>query len=492
MPPIWLVGSVLVLAGSLVRVWRFSRLLAAESEAASPELYTAATKVARRLGLKKIPMIRTTPASLSPMVWWAGGRVQIIIPLELLDQMDAQQQELILAHELAHVRRHDHFVRWIEWLCCVCFWWNPVVWWAQRNLRASEEICCDELVVSSLNSEPKYYANTLLSIVEFLARSAIRPPAVASEINSGGALERRFKMIVSEKSKDNNTRWMQVCVLLLAVIVLPLSMAYAKDAGDKTEAYLEQVNNKLNAAVEAGKMTEEEAAAKIEAIEEELAKKAEVDAYFEKVWANLRAQVEAGTLTAEDADVMMGAVKKRFDEQAKRDKYESVVEKIKAAVDAGEITEDQARTKIAALQKKVFDKDQKDVDWSAVKERIEDAVERGDLTREEADAKYAEIKERLAHGDKDAGLKKRYDIAVKEIKAAVDAGEITEDQARERYEALRKRIAAAKEGQKKDVDWDSIKQRIEGAVERGDLTREEADAKYIEIKERLAWGERYR
>ncbi len=524
MPPIWLVGSVLVLAWSLVRVWRFGRLLVADSEAASPELYAATAKVARRLGLKKTPMIQTTTAALSPMVWWAGGKVKVIVPLNLLDQMNGQQQELILAHELAHVRRRDHLVRWIEWLACVCFWWNPIIWWAQRNLRAAEEICCDELVVSRLKSEPKYYANTLLSIVEFLAHPAIRPPAVASEINSGGALERRFKMIVSENGKNNNTRWMQVCVLLLAVVVLPLSMAYAKDAGGKTEAYLEQVNNKLNAAVEAGKMTEEEAAAKIEAIEEELAKKAEVDAYFGKVWANLQVQVEAGVLTAEDAEIMMAAVKKKHDKQTKRDKYEAVVEKIKAAVDAGEITESEARAKMAAVRKKMFDKDKKDVDWGAIKQRIEGAVERGDLTREEADAKYAEIKKRMAHGDKDhpadMGERIRHHLAengfteeqieqtmgalrrvVHEMKSEGEDYELdpkmreyfenevglTDDRI-ELIQGLARRILYShKEAKDRhtDVDWDAIKQRIEGAVERGDMTREEADAKYTAIKKRL-------
>jgi beta-lactamase regulating signal transducer with metallopeptidase domain len=214
LPPIWLVGSVVVFVWSMIRVFRFSRLLAGKSDAAPRELQTAAAELAHRLGLKRNPTICTTSARISPMVWWIGGKVRIVIPATLLDKMDAHQSQWILAHELAHVRRRDYLVRWLEWLACVCFWWNPVVWWAQRNLRATEEICCDELVISSLNPEPKCYANSLLSAVEFLARPALRPPAMASEINSGGFLERRFKMIVSESPKKQNKRWLQVCVLL--------------------------------------------------------------------------------------------------------------------------------------------------------------------------------------------------------------------------------------------------------------------------------------
>jgi len=181
---IWLLGSVFVFTWSLVRVCCFGRMLAAESEVAPQELQTTAAKIARQLELNRIPMIHTTSARLSPLVWWAGGKVRIVIPTALLEKMDAHQSKWILAHELAHVRRRDYLVRWLEWLACVCFWWNPVVWWAQRNLRATEEICCDELVISCLNPKPKFYADSLLSAVEFLARPVFRPPAMASETST--------------------------------------------------------------------------------------------------------------------------------------------------------------------------------------------------------------------------------------------------------------------------------------------------------------------
>jgi len=68
LPPIWLLGSVVVFAVSIVRVCRFSRLLVAKSEVAPQELQTETEKIARRLGLKTIPIICTTSARLSPMV----------------------------------------------------------------------------------------------------------------------------------------------------------------------------------------------------------------------------------------------------------------------------------------------------------------------------------------------------------------------------------------------------------------------------------------
>jgi len=268
LPPIWLLGSVVVFAWSLVRFCRFIRLLAAESEIAPQELQTAAVEIARRLELNIIPMIHTTSARVSPLVWWAGGRVRIVIPTTLLDQMDAGQWQWILAHEVAHVRRRDYMVRWLEWLACVCFWWNPVVWWARHNLRSNEEICCDALVISSLKPTPNSYANSLLTAIEYLACPALRAPAMASEINSSGFLERRFKMIVSENLKRSNSHWLQICVLLCAMVVLPLGITSAADH--------EAVGRRLRAAVEAGELTPQQARAMMGVLKKEASRK-EVD-----------------------------------------------------------------------------------------------------------------------------------------------------------------------------------------------------------------------
>ncbi len=227
---LWLFGSSGILAWSLLRIYRFNRLLSTASEVASPALQCVAEEIGQRLGLKAAPTIYTTSARLSPMVWWLGGQVRILIPAALPRKMDAEQLRWIVAHELAHVRRRDHMVRWLEWLACVCFWWNPVAWWARRNLRISEEICCDALVLSSFERKPKSYAKALMTVVEFLASPVIRPPAIASEFNSGGFLERRFRMIVSDDPTPKTPRWLRTCILLVALTLLPLGVGCYENA----------------------------------------------------------------------------------------------------------------------------------------------------------------------------------------------------------------------------------------------------------------------
>ena len=114
------------------------------------------------------------------MTWWTRGRVRIVLPDALLEGVDDQELRWVVAHELAHIKRHDHLVRWLEWLACVSSWWNPVVWWARRNLRFDEESACDAFVLERLDGQPRSYARMLLAVVELLSSPAARPPAVAT------------------------------------------------------------------------------------------------------------------------------------------------------------------------------------------------------------------------------------------------------------------------------------------------------------------------
>ena len=504
LPPIWLLGSVVVFGWSLVRVCRFGRLLAAESEVAPQQLQAAAVKIARRLELKTIPTICTTSARLSPMVWWAGGKVRIVIPATLFDQMDQKQWQWILAHELAHVRRRDYLVRWLEWLACVGFWWNPVVWWAQRNLRATEEICCDALVLCCLNPKPHSYANSLLTAVEFLACPALRPPAMASEINSGGFQERRFRMIVSETPNRVTSRWLQACVLLCAVVVLPFGMAYAQDYN--------AVEKRLGEAVSKGELTLEQAGAMMAAIKKEMAPEAgderEIHAYFERVWAKLQAAVAEGKMSAEDAEAKMSAIKKAKMGAGKKDAdYKAIGEKIEAAVKAGKLTEAEARAKWAAIKKAADAKKDQGSDRAKaylmkVKKELGAAIEAGRISEEDAKRRYqgAEkaIKERMA-GARGEGRSRaigredrraQYEGFERRIKAAVREGKMTRVEAGEQLEGLRRRMEMAERSERGErsitvEEYKRAEAKMRKMVEDGKAKPEDVEKRLIEMRKMI-------
>jgi len=487
----------------------------------------------------------------------------VVLPATLLDQMDTEQSQWILAHELAHVRRRDYLVRWLEWLACVCFWWNPMVWWAQRNLRAMEEICCDDLVLSSLNPEPKFYANSLLAAVEFLAHPVFRAPAMASEINSGGYLERRFKMIVSEAPRRSSTRWLQTGILLCAMVVLPLGIASAQDyeavgrrlreavaageltgeqaramlgalrktgsagqnqGSDRAKAYLMKVKKELGEAVEAGRISKEDAARRYEAAEKEIRERMAAGRQqhdetgirredYVRVEAEMDKAVAAGRVSREDARARLNAMRRAMAERGEqgerritRENYAGIERRIKAAVEAGKMTREEAREKLGGFRRRI--------ETAEHGERGERRISREEYARagakmrkmiDEGKAKPEDVERRLIEmrrmmddqnrrdGEHGEAERPDWENTKRRIEGAVKSGELTRKEADAKYKEIRERLSHRNEEAATKIhreDWENIKRRIEGAVQAGKMTRKEADAKYKEIEERASRKEK--
>ena len=235
---LWLAGTASVLGWTLVRTLRFHRSLLSASEPAPPGVRRLAREIARRLGLTAAPAVYATRAQLSPMVWWAGGKVRVLIPSKLLAEMEESELRCVLAHELAHVRRRDHVVRWLEWLACAAFWWNPVAWWARRRLRASEELCCDALAVAATEAGPRTYAGALLRVIDFISKTPVPGPLTfASTIDRCGRpsrLERRFRVIMTNRTSTPAPRWLRVALRCGAVCLLAGGLVYCTDQSDLT------------------------------------------------------------------------------------------------------------------------------------------------------------------------------------------------------------------------------------------------------------------
>jgi bla regulator protein BlaR1 len=217
----WLAGSVAWLATGAVRIHRFHRLLRF-GKPAPAGLQEEAQALARRLGLQHCPLLWVVPGKVSPLLWAVGGRARLILPAQLLAQLRPDQRSTLFAHELAHARRRDHWVRWLELAATSLYWWHPVAWWARHEIQQAEEQCCDAWVVQLLPQAAKAYAKALLQTVDFLdARPAL--PPVASGIGHVHLLKRRLMMIVREPLSPKVPWPLQVGALCLGLLVLPFA-----------------------------------------------------------------------------------------------------------------------------------------------------------------------------------------------------------------------------------------------------------------------------
>ncbi len=236
-PPIWpalspkhvLLGlegtGLLLLAGfALVRAARFRRLVRAGRPADGP-LRDRVKRIAGRLRVSPAPPVRIVDAPVSPVLWTRRGRPELVLPSALLPSLGSDELDAILAHELAHIRRRDHWIRPLEVLVVSVFWWHPVAWWARRNLRAAEELSCDALVVEALPGRARAYAEGLLKTLEFLAASKTAVPSLATGAGSSHRLEERLVMIMKARELRRPSHLVRGALLAAAAIVILVSPA---------------------------------------------------------------------------------------------------------------------------------------------------------------------------------------------------------------------------------------------------------------------------
>ena len=291
------------------------------------------------------------------------------------------------------------------------------MWLARKKLRAAEEICTDSLVLNTFQTNARSYAQSILNTLEALAPPAFRPPAMASEINSGGNLEKRMKHILTQ-TPSRKPRILQICVLLASTAFLPLGIARAQEKKPKKKTKLEQVSKERQRAV------------------------------FQKI----REAVAAGDLTREEAAKKMEAIKKRAQrDHGPRAKYAEAEAKMKAAVEAGKMTRAEAEKRLARLAKQlktVSGNEAAKDKMRAVAEEIEEARKAGKITDKEAREKQEALRRRVASSGKatDQGMRRqKYADAERKLKKAVEAGELSEEAAKNRLMQFKKRLWPDKE-----------------------------------------------
>jgi beta-lactamase regulating signal transducer with metallopeptidase domain len=193
----WLAGAVVCYSTSAVRIGRFQRLLRC-ARPAPAALEEEARRLAVHMGLVRCPPIWLLPGPVPPMVWWGFGRKGLFLPSRLLERLDADGRAAILAHELAHVCRHDPWVRWLELVVVGLYWWYPLVWWVRRQVQVQEEACCDAWAVGEL--PPRTYASAILETLDFLAETRPAVPLVASGLGRMHALKWRLTLIMQRRT----------------------------------------------------------------------------------------------------------------------------------------------------------------------------------------------------------------------------------------------------------------------------------------------------
>lgn len=213
----WLVlawaAGVAALGARVFRQWRGLRSMLKMAEHL-PEWQARARVFATRMGLRRmVPVLASVRVATPTLIGWL--RPAVVMPLAVLARMPASQIDLVLAHELAHLKRLDHIANLFQVVLETLFFYHPVVHWISREARNERELCCDTLALRVTGGARRDFVAALANLEELRAGHATLALAA-----SGGVLAERAWFIAGAAPKRSQRHFRNHATVMLAALLL--------------------------------------------------------------------------------------------------------------------------------------------------------------------------------------------------------------------------------------------------------------------------------
>jgi beta-lactamase regulating signal transducer with metallopeptidase domain len=220
---VWLMGVCGLAFRNVVGLWMIRRLRSrAETNLAPADMQERFARIVAALGVKREVLLRMSDAIASPATVGAL-KTMVLLPFSALSGLGPEELEVVLAHELAHVRRADFVWNLLQTLAETLFFFHPAVWWISGQVRHERELCCDDLALE-VCPNPVVYASALFHLEE--QRSRQLHMAMALDGNQGRqTLRMRIARILGDKAAYAvpGGRRFSVAAVVAGALVLVLS-----------------------------------------------------------------------------------------------------------------------------------------------------------------------------------------------------------------------------------------------------------------------------
>lgn len=184
-----------------------------------------------RMGIENEVLLKSSPLIDVPLMMGYLKPV-VMLPVSLISGFSERQIELILAHELAHIKRNDYLVNLFQSFLDVVYFFHPLYWIVSAQIRKEREICTDQLALQ-FAGDKILLANTLIQLQE----TRITPALALAFGKKQSAFTERIYRILGMNSKTNFSR--ESVWILVGILVTFFSFAQQKES-KKTEVIKER------------------------------------------------------------------------------------------------------------------------------------------------------------------------------------------------------------------------------------------------------------
>lgn len=207
----WFTG-VLILSLRLTGGWISAQALKHRARPVGPAWQQTLTRLAIQFGIRRsIALRESVGATVPAVIGWL--RPVILLPVSLMLGLTPQMIEAVLAHELAHIRRHDYLVNLLQTAGETILFYHPAVWWVGKKIRQERENCCDDLAVAACG-DALMYARALTALEAIRCAS----PRLAVAATAGSLLARIRRLVeVRRPAGSPATTWLPGLIAVLTL-----------------------------------------------------------------------------------------------------------------------------------------------------------------------------------------------------------------------------------------------------------------------------------
>jgi CubicO group peptidase (beta-lactamase class C family)/beta-lactamase regulating signal transducer with metallopeptidase domain len=216
----WFVGVVALSIRLLGGLFVTQRLRTKLTKAVPKEIEERLEALAKKLKLRGVKVVESLSVQVPMVIGWL--QPVVLLPTSAISGLSVKQLEMILAHELAHIRRHDYLVNILQTIIETLFFYHPAVWWVSNKIRETREHCCDDLAVALCGGNKFHYAQTLASL------DSLRPGSNLAMAASGGSLLQRIERLAGRTPQTGGVMNWLVSLTLVLIPWLVLSFSYAQ------------------------------------------------------------------------------------------------------------------------------------------------------------------------------------------------------------------------------------------------------------------------
>ena len=219
---VWLSFVIVLTLKLIIELYNVNRLPLQGCTKADITLQTRFNQLISQVGLSQpVSLLLSHKTDVPMAIGWL--KPVVLIPFSMVSGLTPQQLDMLLLHELAHIRRHDYLVNFFQTLVEITLFFHPSVRWVSKQMRNEREYCSDDIAVKHCGNSLAY-AHTLADTASLCANHRHHTIPNMAMAASGGDLKQRVVRLLEHQqhcTKTNDSgKWLASVSILLTVVFL--------------------------------------------------------------------------------------------------------------------------------------------------------------------------------------------------------------------------------------------------------------------------------